>query len=282
MNTGLRLEFIGVGEAFDPVLGNSSTLVHSGIHSGTDPQSCRGSKLLVDCGYGVPRDLFARYQSPDLLDGVYFTHCHADHSFGFPALIGRLRNDGRTRPLSLIGQPGTKARLTEIYELAYPGSMAKTPFPLEFIEFNPSRPFLQWRDLSLAFAELDHPLLNFGIRISTGGVHAGISGDGSMTPQSRELFATVDALVHEAFQFERAETDPAAGFGHSTVREVLDFVAAKRSIRKAALVHIRRLARDDCRRRAAEYWCRIAGSNSEPGAAPVEIIIPEPGDTIPI
>ena len=278
MNTGLRIEFIGVGEAFDPVLGNSSTLVHSGI----DQNTGRGTKLLIDCGYSVPRDLFSRYQSPELLDGVYFTHCHADHSFGFPALIGRLRNDGRTRPLSVIGQPGTAARLTEIYELAYPGSLAKAPFPIEFIEFDPAHPVLEWRNLHLAFAELDHPMRNFGIRITAGGVQAGISGDGSMTPQSRDLFSTVDLLVHEAFQFERQETDPAAGFGHSTVREVLDYVAASRSIRKAALVHIRRLERHKCRRKAVEYWSQIGGPGSESGASPVEIIIPEPGDSVPI
>ncbi len=265
----LKIEFIGVGEAFDPALGNSSVLVHSSAPGGDR------TRLLVDCGYAVPRSFFGRYPDPELLDGVYFTHFHADHAFGFPALIGRLRGDKRTRPLTVIGQPGTKGRLTEIYELAYPGSMAKTPFELEFIEFEPARPQISWRGLDLSFAELMHPMKNFGIRIETDGRSAGISGDGSMTEQSRSLFSGVDLLVHEAFQFEKTG-DPVFDVGHCNAREVAEFAAASPAIGRVALVHIRRLERQRCCRELNEL--AAIGVAGRPG--PLDILIPEPGDCV--
>lgn len=261
----LRIEIIGVGEAFDPVLGNSSAVVYA-------PGNIN---LLVDCGYAVPRNLFAAHTDPEFIDAIYFTHLHADHSFGFPGLIGRLRGDKRKKPLTVIGQSGTKKRLEEIFELAYPASLAKTPFQIEFIEFKDDWPELEWRGLKLEFAELQHPLRNFGIRIEAGQTAVGISGDGSITPASRKLLSNVDVLVHEAFQFERTG-DPAFDLGHSNVCEVVELVTQAPRIKTAALVHMRRSEREESRRKLALLLSKLETDNRELA----EFRIPEPGDYI--
>ena len=265
----LRTHFIGVGEAFDQALGNTSVLVEA------ESDSENTVRLLVDCGYSVPQNLFSRFPDPNLLDGVYFTHFHADHSFGFPGLVGRLRGAGRTRPLTLIGQPGTKERLTAIYELAYPGSMAKAPFPLEFIEFSLDKPQLDWNGLRLDFAELEHPMRNFGIRIDSGSTAVGISGDGAMTDASKRLFKTVDVLVHEAFTYETIGENPLHNL-HSSVEDVLELLSSSSAIRTVALVHICRPERARCKAAIANLI-----SSRPPGRmGRIDLFIPEPGDCI--
>jgi ribonuclease Z len=235
----LRTHFIGVGEAFDQALGNTSVLVEA------ESESENSVRLLVDCGYSVPQNLFSHFPDPNLLDGVYFTHFHADHAFGFPGLIGRLRGAGRTRPLSLIGQPGTQERLTAIYELAYPGSMAKAPFPLEFIG------------------------------IDSGSTAVGVSGDGAMTDASKRLFKTVDVLVHEAFTYETVGESPLHNL-HSSVEDVLELLSSSSAIRTAALVHICRPERARCKAAIANLI-----SSRQPGrVGRIELFIPEPGDCI--
>jgi ribonuclease BN (tRNA processing enzyme) len=162
-----RITFVGTGEAFDPDLPNTSVLY-------------RGDRnLLVDCGYGVPHAFWKITLDAPLLDAIYVTHLHADHSFGLPALLLWMREAGRKRPLSVFGGPGVERWLERLLDLGYPGSYPKDRcYPIEPVEIAPgiSHPF---GALILRNAESAHIVRNLSLRIEEGGKSACVSGDGA-------------------------------------------------------------------------------------------------------
>ncbi len=247
----MKIEFVGVGEAFDPALGNTSVLLHS------------ETKLLVDCGYAIPLRLFDREWDANYLDALYVTHFHADHTFGIPALITRLQEDGRTSPFVIIGQPGVREHVHELIRLAYPGIRTRLRYDLHFIE---TKDPVRFRDLDLAFAETSHSVRNFAVRVTTDRVSVCISGDGDMTPASRELFSNCQFLVHEAYTFSTDAPNHAMG------TSVFDFASTIPSLQGLALVHIQRGER----RKSARQFAGL-----KPRAA-FRVLVPEPGELIEV
>lgn len=241
----MRLEIIGVGEAFDPERGNASVLIDS------------DTKLLVDCGYGVPARYFARRFAPDFLDAIYITHFHADHFFGVPALLGRASEESRRKPLTIIGQPGTEFVITKIIDAAYPGLRGRLTFPLLFKE---AADALEHAELHLRFAETRHAVRNFAVRIEAQGCRVAVSGDGEITPVSTQLFSDCQVVVHEAFCAQRQMAN------HSTAREIAAMVRAFSTSPRLILVHLQRTEREE---NLHSFWEELAG---------LRAVIPEPGE----
>lgn len=244
----MKLEFIGVGEAFDPQYGNTSVLIHS------------QSKLLIDCGYAVVRNFLEAYQDPDFIDVLYITHWHADHCFGIPPLLTRWREDGRKKPLTLLGQPGTKGHMERLLECGYPGWGAKSAYELHYRE---STSALAFNELQLSFALTDHSLQNYAVKIDDGRRRFAVSGDGALTEESKSLYQDVHVLVHEAFGLDTA---PA---GHTTAREIAAFCTHLPALETLALVHLHRKERQE---KEAEFL-RLRENVS------FKVIVPLPHDT---
>ena len=231
----MEIEFLGVGEAFDPALGNTSVLVRE------------NSTLLVDCGYAVPLPLFERGYTKDTIDAVYLTHFHGDHILGIPALIVRAHEEKRQKPLTFLGQPGLREAVTGLVERAYPRILAKLHFPLEFVEGDAPT---QFNELSLSFAETAHSLRNLAVRVESGGKAVGISGDGRMTPASQKLFLDCDLVIHEAYRFE-TEAE-----GHGTATAVIDALRPSTRLKHLAFVHVQR---DERRLRGGDFAIEKTG-----------------------
>lgn len=237
------LTFVGTGEAFDPDLPNTSLL-------------WRGSRtLLLDCGYRVPHALWALSRDPDLLDGVWISHTHADHTFGLPALLLWMRLQGRTRPLTVLGGPGVDRWLTRLCNLAYPGMRSKSTFPIEALPVSPRHPTL-WGPIRLDTARTLHPVRNLAVCV-TDGARFAYSGDGAPTPASERLVAGVDLLVHEAFWLDAPDK------GHAAVSQVVA-LAGRAGVGRLALVHV-----------AKELRAQAAAA--APGA-----LVPAPGDSVEV
>lgn len=242
------LTFVGTGEAFDPDLPNTSLL-------------WRGTAtLLLDCGYAVPHALWAISRDPELLDAVWVSHLHADHTFGLPALLLWMRFEGRRRPLTVLGGPGVGRWLGRLCDLAYPGALGKSPFPVLTAEVSPRRP-LTWGGLGLAVARTDHPVRNLALRLSDGRRSVAYSGDGGPTAASRRLFRGADLLVHEAFWLD------APAKGHASVRQVLA-LAREAEVGRLAVVHV-----------AKELRGQAAPVIAESGTP---ALLPSPGDTLEV
>ena len=85
-----------------------------------------GTAYLVDAGPGIVRRAAAAQRqgidalAPKLLDNVFITHLHSDHTVGLPDLIFTPWVLERVKPLAVYGPPGVKA-MTDHLEAAYAG-----------------------------------------------------------------------------------------------------------------------------------------------------------------
>jgi len=248
----MRVTFVGVGEAFDEQLANTSLLVETSK-----------SSLLVDCGFTAPAGFWKIAKAPLELDGVYVTHFHGDHYFGLPALLVRSIEEGRTKPLTIMGQAGIGSRVEQLMELAYPNSLGKAQFPLEFVECDLEQE-VKFGDMDLQFAMNDHPMPCMSIRIDCKSESLFYSGDGRPTSETRALAAGCDLVIHESFSLE-PETP-----GHGTVDSSIAF-GREAGAKTVALVHIHRGIRS---RRMSEIMRKCEAANG------VDVVIPLPGDVI--
>lgn len=243
--------FVGTGEAFDPELPNTSVLY-------------RGDRtLLVDCGYGVPHAFWRLSRDPELLDALYVTHLHADHSFGIPALLLWMRERGRRRPLTVFGGPSVGAWLERLLDLAYPGAYAPEKcYPIEPVEILPDAP-RAFGACTLSNAESQHSVRNVSLRIDEAGKSLCVSGDGRPSEATRNLYRGCNLLVHECF----SATEPPKG--HAAADELLGMAEDLR-VGTLCLVHLGRDTKDAVRASAERFDGRT------------RVVIPAPGDVVAI
>lgn len=243
----MKVQFIGVGEALEPSLGNTSILVS-------------GSKtILIDAGYAVPRNFLETHYACDIVDGIYFTHFHADHTFGLPALVYRWHEEGRTKPLFLIGQTGMETYVRQLIEFAYPQTIHKLGYPLVFQEGENS--FL-FGDIELSFAKTGHNINNYAICLTEGQHAIGVSGDGELTDASKKLFHNCTLLVHESFFLDKMRP------GHTNAAAVVQFAKTLPRLKHLALVHIYHTDRENVKK-----WIREQKVS-------FHLFVPEPLETI--
>jgi len=235
---------LGCGEAFDERYTNTSLLVR-----------VEGKTILLDCGYSAPAPLWNAVTGADALDLIYISHAHADHCFGLPAVLGRMWEDGRRKPLAVLSHPPLLAQIREAMEAGYPGLAARFQYPIEYREALPGLRVV-WQETEFGFAPTRHSVTNLAIRIEAAGGKFCYSGDGQFTGESRALFAGADLLVHEAYSFDPS---PVHGDFQGVIR-----MAAEQSVSRLALVHIQRKVRREQGERIRDL-----------GAA-----VPEPGDRL--
>lgn len=243
-----EITVLGCGEAFDDRLPNNSYLVRLG-----------GKVVLLDCGYSIPHRLWAAEQDDSAIDLIYISHAHADHYFGLPAVLGRMWEQGRTKPLAIVSQQPVLDEIRGLMEAGYRGLAARFNFPVEYTPAKPGSK-LEWHDLTFDFAPTRHSVSNLAIRISSGGKSFCYSGDGAITDEARRLYSGADLLIHESYSFEQLPI-------HADIGSVIG-TAKQQGVKRVALTHIQRdLRRDIARVREAAQRERD-----------VDVIIPEPGD----
>lgn len=240
------LTVLGAGEAFGGEPHHTSLLLRTA-----------DSVLLLDCGAFVPPRVWGELPEPEAVHGIWVSHLHADHCFGIPFLVGRMWEEGRRRPLTLLGAAGLRDRVAALLDLAYPGLRSRLEFDLDDAVVEPGRP-VAWRDLTLRAAETVHPQRNLAVRVETaGGAAVTYSGDGRPTPASIELAAGAD-WVHECFTAANAPP------GHADLDTLVEAVR-QAGARRLGLVHAHRAHRDAVERRAKALAA---------GGLPVELLAP--------
>ena len=244
-----ELVFVGTGEAFDPELPNTSLLYRG------------GATILMDCGYAVPHAFWRLYTDPDLLDAIYISHLHADHSFGLPALLLWMRELGRQRELSVIAGSGVSTWLERLLDLAYPGSYRREKcYPIEPVTLSPGAE-LELRGVRLTNAQSDHPVRNLSLRIDDGGQSTCYSGDGRPTTETRALFRGANVLVHECYTGSRDAT------GHARADQLLG-MAAELGVFTLCLLHVSRAEK--------ELVADLVGAHT----GPPRVLLPRPGERL--
>jgi ribonuclease BN (tRNA processing enzyme) len=185
--TSARITFLGTGEAFDAQVGNTSLYIRTAAIS-----------YLVDCGFTVPHTLWRVNADPNLLDVIYLTHFHGDHAFGLPALLLRMKEDGRSKPLAVLGQTGVKTFVERLQNFAYAGSFKDLGFPVNAIEVSPNKE-QRLGPHTLTFHPTKHVVTNLALRLSFGDFSLFVSGDGELTPESIEALRSSRYAVQECF-----------------------------------------------------------------------------------
>ncbi len=218
----VQVRYIGTGEAFDHRLPNTSL-----VYEGT-------ATILLDCGYSVPHALWRQRLDPDWLDAIYLTHFHADHCFGLPAVMYRMHQDGRTRPLTLIGGPGSAEAASRVLETGYPGAMTKLGYDVPRLEIAPGAP-QAFMGVTIATARSGHSIPNHSVRLEAEGLSVCYSGDGTPTPATRALYRGATLLIHETYEPD------APSKGHAAIPQVVAMAEAV-GVETLHCLHLRRSA----------------------------------------
>ena len=254
----MEITFLGVGEAFDENLPNTSMLIRTQYHK-------KPVTVLLDCGYSVPPRFWQLGLDAENLDAIWISHFHADHAFGLPPLLVRFWEEKRKKDLYFLGQKGIESFVLKCLDLAYPSFLPRLEFSLRFVEVEPGEPVtalgMSWRT-----AVNDHPQRDLALRLDAEGTSLLYSGDGRPTSETKTLATGVDLIVHEAFHLSKNIP------GHGTIAGCLDMARTSKA-KRLALVHIQR----DVRRYGFDEIKELVNSVKD-----FEIFIPEPRDRLNI
>jgi len=249
----IEVIFLGVGEAFDEKLPNTSILIR--YRAGT-----LSVTLLLDCGFTAPPQFWREEPEPDILDAIWISHFHGDHCLGIPALLVRFWEEGRRKVLTVIGQKGIDTFTRTSLDLAYPGIYEKLGFPIRFVEVEPKE-VVKIFGLTFKAAVTSHSQRDLALRIDAQEKSIYYSGDGKATPESMALAKESQLIIHEAFSLETEIP------GHGTVIESIN-MAKRCEASHLALVHIQRKVRSQVID-GMQKFTHMAGS--------LNVMVPEPG-----
>lgn len=218
----MKIKFLGVGEAFDNNLPNTSILV-----------STKKTNILLDCGYSIPQQYFRLNKKADFLDAIYISHRHADHFFGLPILLMRMWEEGRMKDINIICQKSLVKKIFKgILDIAYKDFSKKFGYKINFtgVEKNKKTNF---NDLELSFAPTIHSIENLAIKIKDKNKNFCYSGDGQFTNETESLYKDSDLVIQEAYLYNKKI------IGHSCVIDSIE-MAKKNNVRFLALTHLQR------------------------------------------
>ncbi len=217
----MEVRFLGCGDAFGSG-GRFNTCFHVTTES--------AGVFLVDCGAS---SLVAMRQAgidPNAIRTVFVSHLHGDHFGGLPFLVLDAQfYSRRLGPLTLVGPPTFRERLTLAMEVFFPGSSAaQRKFETEVVELEPG----ERRTINGVEATpylVDHACgaPPFALRLAVEGKVITYSGDTVWTESLVEAGRDADLLIAEALSYERRIPQH---MDYATLKANLGRIGAKRVI----------------------------------------------------
>jgi ribonuclease BN (tRNA processing enzyme) len=191
----ITVHFVGSGDAFG---------------SGGRFQSClllrgAGDDVLVDCGATSLVAMKRAGIDPSRVRCVFLTHLHGDHFGGLPFLILDGQFSRRTMPLSIVGPPGVRGRVSAAMEVFFPGSSTIAQrFGIEFIELQERTPAVIGPATVTPYA-VEHAsgASANALRVEYGGKVIACSGDTEWTESLQDAARGADLFICEAYFFEK-------------------------------------------------------------------------------
>ncbi|UCH02638.1 MAG: ribonuclease Z [Candidatus Bathyarchaeota archaeon] len=245
----MKIVFLSVGEAFDKNFANTSVLIQV------------KSKILLDCGYSVPQIFWKYNTDPNFLDGIFISHFHADHYFGIPPLLLRMWEDGRNKPLTLIGRNSLKKQIFKLMEMGFRNLDEKLENIIRFLEVKNR---IKFNELCFEVASSDHSVNNFAVKIFSDDKSVCYSGNGMFNDETISLYENSDLVIHECYTIDKRIR------GHANLMDLIN-LSRMSNIKRLALLHLNRKARKE--KEKIEQIIRQSG---------LSIFLPEPLETINI
>ena len=182
------------------ILGSGTLLPHA--HRGAPAHWLEAGEatVLLDCGAGVVRTLAALERPWEEITHLLLSHFHTDHVGGLAPFLFALkhgRSRERSRPLRILGPPGTRELFRRLAE-AYGPYILDPGFPLEFHEIPGGGDWMDPHvDLHVATRPTRHTeeSLAFRIRVPEGTV--GYTGDTGPDPGLGVFLRDADVLLAE-------------------------------------------------------------------------------------
>ncbi|MGH7786568.1 MAG: MBL fold metallo-hydrolase [Candidatus Binatia bacterium] len=124
----MTVRFLGTGDAF-----NARARCHASYLV-----VAPSTTFMLDCG---PSTLLAMKRDGldvDSVDAIFLSHLHGDHFAGLPFFfLTWVFDSPRQRPLTIVGPPGTEARVQDLYRAMYKDLAARPlPYAVHFVEVN--------------------------------------------------------------------------------------------------------------------------------------------------
>jgi ribonuclease BN (tRNA processing enzyme) len=192
----IQVRFLGSGDAFG---------------SGGRLQTCICIKatnctFLVDCGASSLIAMRRCGVVPNDIDMILLTHLHGDHFGGIPFFVldAQLISK-RSRPLVIVGPPGTKRRVVEAMEIFFPGSsQIQQQFSLDIHELASDQPQTV-NEVIISSYRVQHPAgdSSLALRIECNGKIITYTGDTEWTETLLSAARGADLLIAEAYFFEK-------------------------------------------------------------------------------
>jgi ribonuclease BN (tRNA processing enzyme) len=163
---------------------------------------------VVDCGYGVSRQLISAGVALDRLRYVFLTHHHSDHNLEFGPLLYNAWVTPKPVKIDAYGPPGLH-RLTNAF-FAYQKFDIETRIADEGMidlrkvvavhEFKKAGLVMQNEDVKVTSLQVRHPPIAqaYAYRFEAKDRCVVISGDTAYLPEMAQFAKGADVLVHEA------------------------------------------------------------------------------------
>jgi ribonuclease BN (tRNA processing enzyme) len=216
----VEVQFLGSGDAFGSG-GRFNTCIHVATACGAFLVDCGASSLIAMRKFGI---------DPNRIHTIFVSHLHGDHFGGLPfLLLDAQLYSRRSGPLTLVGPPGLRDRLTLAMEVFFPGS-AKTErkFATEIHEIGAGES-LPINGVTVTAYRVEHACgaPPFALRLSCEGKVLAYTGDTEWTESLVDAGRDADLLIAEALFFERKVKHH---LDYATLKANLGRIGAKRVI----------------------------------------------------
>jgi ribonuclease BN (tRNA processing enzyme) len=156
---------------------------------------------------------------PNSIETVFLSHLHGDHFGGLPFLLLYSQFVSRRQaPLTLVGPPGTKARVTQAMEVFFPG-MTQIEYGFEFevheLEVEVRATI---NGVAVTSYEVKHPsgAPSLALRFEVDGKVLAFSGDSEWTENLIPAGRDADLFICESYTYDKPVPN------HLALRVLLD------------------------------------------------------------
>ena len=263
---GLGASLLASRLAAQPLATNRTRLILLGTAGGPRPRKKRsgsaqviasgGQLYVVDCGYGVARQLVLAGLPLRQLRHIFITHHHSDHNIDLGALLQLAWQSGLTTRVDCWGPLPNKRMVADYlryqsYDIALRISdEGRVPFaPLIHAHDVDAGPVMGDDRLRVTAARVPHPPLPLALayRFDFRDRSIVISGDTRESGELVKLATDADVLVHEVMLAERVpemlgalpnrESLARSIIAHHTTAEQVGRVAAAARVKTLVLSH---------------------------------------------